>query len=111
MNTCTVCGYKIISNKHFAKHMESHPTEEVKPVVSEEAGIPAVEVISEPAPVVQPEPVAMVTDEITIRFSKPIEVQINGVHYDGIEVKVKDMAIAAEIVRIAREAYGPGILL
>lgn len=93
MNICPVCSYKVISNKKFEEHKLTHeaPVEEVKEVVE---------------PVVE----APVSDVITIRFMKSIEVRINGIPYEGKEIKVKDMQIASEIVRIAREAYGPAIL-
>lgn len=48
--------------------------------------------------------------EITLKFSKSIEVTINGHKYEGKEIKVKDMNTAAEIVRLAKGAYGWDIL-
>lgn len=120
MNKCPTCEYKVVSNSVFERHLLTH---QIDPVKVEEAmivtppetqlfEIPATVVVEEsitPTPVV-PEPVQMVTDEITIRFMKPVEIQINGIHYDGKEVIVKNMSLASEIVRLAREAYGPQIL-
>jgi len=102
MNYCDKCDYKVISNKMFEAHKLTHAVEypEVAPEVTE--------VKVEPTP--EPVPVTPVSDEITIRFIKDIEVTINGIHYAGTEIKVKNMSVASEIVRIAREAYGPTIL-
>ena len=96
MNICDKCDYKVVSNKVFEKHMATHEEEPVE--VKEDEVIPEV---------VEEKPV---TDDITMRFNKPIEVFINGRAYLGKEIVVKDMALASEIVRIAREAYGPTIL-
>lgn len=99
MNYCDKCDYKVISNKMFEAHKLTHAVE--YPV---ENAIPEVKVE------VIPEPVQPVSDEITIKFTKPVEVTINGIHFDGTEIKVKNMSVASEIVRLAREAYGPTIL-
>lgn len=47
---------------------------------------------------------------ITLKFTKAIEVTINGILYSGKEIKVTDMETASEIVRIAKDAYGWEIL-
>lgn len=107
-NVCEQCGYKVVSRKHYENHLKTHVVEYPKEVVEEPKG----EIVQEVpvAPVVDPEPLKPISDEITIRFIKPVEIQINGIHYDGKEIVVKNMSIASEIVRIAREAYGPTIL-
>lgn len=121
MNICDKCGYKQVKNSVFEQHLLTHqidPKVEEATIVTPESSpepsvleIPATVLVEVPVePPLTPEPVQMVTDEITIRFIKPVEIQINGIHYDGKEVKVKNMSIASEIVRIAREAYGPTIL-
>ncbi len=128
MNTCTICGYKVVSNKMFEKHKVSHdvpypdtsipevteaPTSTVEP---EKPVDPVIEPSEQPlpsepvAPVENTAPVEPVSDEITLRFNKPVEVRINGVLYEGKEIKVKNMSVAGEIVRICRDAYGPNIL-
>ena len=47
---------------------------------------------------------------ITLNFTKPIEVGINGTMYVGKQIEVENMKLAAEIVRIAKNAYGWDIL-
>lgn len=47
---------------------------------------------------------------ITLNFTKSIVVQINGKKYEGQSMEVEDMKIAAEIVRLAKTAYGWEIL-
>lgn len=99
MNICDKCGYKVVSNAMFKRHEATHVVpdgtqEEVKEVVQE---VQEVEEVRYP-------------EEITLNFAKQIEVYINGKPYVGQEIVVKDMEIASEIVRIAREAYGPAIL-
>jgi hypothetical protein len=122
MNICDKCGYKVISNKVFEQHLKTHVVDEipVAPVVSETLEVedpvipePAEEVKPIETPIEQPkaDPIQPMSDEITLRFSKSIEVYINGKAYLGKEITVKNMSIAAEIVRIAREAYGAGILI
>jgi len=122
MNICSTCGYKAVRNDFFEKHKLTHQVQysEEIPVVSEptiqevvttEAPVESiVEVpVMEPVTVVTPD-ILQIPDEITIRFMKPVEIFINAKPYVGKEIKVKDMALASEIVRIAREAYGPTIL-
>lgn len=48
---------------------------------------------------------------IILHFIKPIEITINGVKYEGKDVEVPNYAIASEVARIAREAYGKDILI
>lgn len=64
-------------------------------------------------PQATPEPVIEAPDpsEITLRFRQPVEVYINGIAYTGSVIKVKDMEIATEIVRIAKEAYGWSVIV
>ena len=45
-----------------------------------------------------------------LKFIKPIEVTINGYKFEGKEIEFKDMRTAAEVVRIAKMAYGNNIL-
>ena len=97
MLMCMKCGKRMIRRDYFERHMKNHE-EEVAP----EAQV-------EPEPVVS-EPVVIPDPKITLRFSKPVEVTINGTRYAGKEIEVKDMNIASEIVRICREAYGSDIL-
>jgi hypothetical protein len=100
MNICNTCGMKFIRNDFYERHLATHtekveaPVEEAKP---EEPKEPAVE--------------EKVTDEVILKFSKPVEIYINGKAYLGSEVVAPNMTIASEIVRIAREAYGREILL
>ena len=112
MNKCTFCEYKVVSNSVFERHLLTHQADlkaPEEPVVFTDATVVVVEPTT--TEVVAPEPVQMVSsEEITIRFKKPVEVYINAVPYVGQEVKIKNMSIAAEIVRITREAYGPDIL-
>lgn len=98
MNICDKCGYKVVSNTMFQRHVKTHE----------------IDVASQPAPeapVQEPDPIVPITDEVTLHFSKPVEVYINGKAYLGQEITVPNMSIAAEIVRITREAYGPAILV
>jgi hypothetical protein len=119
MNTCDKCGYKVVKNSLFEQHMLTHQIDPVIPVVTV-APVEKPAEVTVPQEVFAPAPIAPVVpekpivtfnpEEITIRFMKAVEIQINGIHYDGKEVKVKDMSLASEIVRLAREAYGPTIL-
>ncbi|MCR4290477.1 MAG: hypothetical protein NUV86_09495 [Candidatus Scalindua sp.] len=104
MNICSICGYKQVSNKRFEIHKATHEVQypEVAPVVEEVKTEPVVEAV--------PEPLVPLTEEITLRFTKPVEITINGKQYFGKEIVVKDMSLAAELVRIARDGYGPTIL-
>jgi hypothetical protein len=61
-------------------------------------------------PAAEKKPVA-ISGEVTLKFTKPVEVYINGKAYLGQEITVGNMSLASEIVRICREAYGTGILL
>lgn len=49
-------------------------------------------------------------DKIIIHYTKPIEVTINGHKYEGKDIEFKNMKIASEVTRIARQAYGPDII-
>jgi hypothetical protein len=95
--TCPTCGKKYISNEVYEKHiLTAHvqAVNEVQPVESVVTPVPAVES----------------TDEIVLHFTKDPDITINGVHYNGKEIKVKSISLAAELVRLAREAYGPEVL-
>lgn len=100
MNICPVCEKKFIRNDYYEKHLETHPSEEAKQEEVQDAVVEAEEKAETPVE----------TDEVLLKFSKPVEVYINGVPYVGKEVKAPNMKIASEVVRIAREAYGRGIL-
>jgi hypothetical protein len=110
MNVCDKCGYKVISNAMFAKHNATHVIDPVEPPVS--TGSPTLVETAKPVEVIPEVRVEAPTEDgVTMHFSKSIEVYINGIAYVGKDIKVKDMSIASEIVRIAREAYGPEILV
>ena len=47
---------------------------------------------------------------IILHFTKPVEVTINGHRYEGKDVEVPSYAVASDIVRIAKEAYGSEIV-
>lgn len=65
---------------------------------------------SEPATIPEPKveqvSVETTTNTIKLKFTKKIDVRINGKLYAGPEVEVDDIKIASEIVRLAKEAYG-----
>jgi hypothetical protein len=88
-----ICGKKYVSQAKLDAHLEKGVHEVLQEEIKE--------------PVDAPEkPV----EGIVLKFKRPIEVGINGVHYDGTEVIAPSLAIAAEIIRIAREAFGSDIL-
>jgi len=87
---CEICGKKYINRDYFKRHMEND---------------------HKSTPVVETPVVAEIPTTITLHFADPVEVTINGIHYSGKEMKVANMEIASEIVRIAKEAYGEHILL
>lgn len=92
--TICECGKKYIAKAHYEKHRATaHVEAKVEPVV-------------EPVVEVKPEPIIPVSQDITLKFSKPVEVRINGKPYFGKEVVVQDIQLASEIVRLAREAHG-----
>lgn len=84
------CGKKYVSQ---AK-LDAHLAKGLHPVVPVEA------------PVEEVKP----TGNITLKFTRPVEISINGKHYDGQEIVAPDLATASELIRIAREAYGSDIL-
>lgn len=99
--TICECGKKYIAKAHYEKHRATvHVEAKVEPVVE-----PKVEPVVE----VKPEPIIPVSQDITLKFSKPVEVRINGKAYFGKEVVVQDIQLASEIVRLAREAHGDEI--
>ncbi len=106
---CPACGRRMITQEiltsHLAKtHPDFKPTEE--PLTEgDTTATPVSEPEATPAP--QPQPIG---ENITLRFSQPVEITINGVKYEGQVVEAPNMPIASEIVRIAREAYGRSIL-
>lgn len=108
MKICNTCGMKFIRNDYYERHLATHAEEVEAPkdeVVTEEVVEKAVDQVEAAAePVVE-------TDEITLKFSKSVEIYINGRAYLGKEIKAPNMMIASEIVRIAREAYGREILI
>ncbi len=74
---------------------------------------PIVTPVKEVTPISEPviaEPLPVVPQKIVLHFTKPIEVTINARQYFGQDVEVPSYEVAAEIVRIAREAYGTDIL-
>lgn len=89
--TCEKCGKKYISNEKYKEHvLNAHKeTEKV------EETVPSVSSVAEP---------------ITVHFSKYIEVTINSKLYAGKDMTFADYDIAGEVIRIAREAYGPEIM-
>lgn len=97
MNVCDVCGYKIISNARFELHKKTHVVNYPDITVEVAQPVPAPERVDP-------------TEDFTINFTKDVEITINGRSYNGREIKVKDMGLASEIVRIARTAYGRDIL-
>ena len=99
MNICDTCGYKVISNARFEEHKLGHVNEPVKE-------IPVEVIVGD----VAQDPIQPVSEDIFLKFIKPVEIRINGIEYFGKEITVKNMSLASEIVRIAREAYGPTIL-
>lgn len=92
----------MVANKKFAEHQATHevkyPETEVKTFVTPEITVE------------KEEPLLPIEEEITLRFTKDVEITINGKRYFGKEIVVKDMSLAAEIVRIARDGYGATIL-
>lgn len=97
---CPICNKRMVTEKVLAGHLaKTHPEE---PKMETSVETPVV------APVAE---TPVVSEKITLRFSAPIEVSINSVHYFGTVIEAPNMAIATEIVRIAKEAYGRGILL
>lgn len=96
MTVCE-CGKKYIAKAHYEKHRATvHVEAEAKPIVETESEVTF-------------EPITPVSQDIVLKFSKPVDVRINGVAYFGKEVVVKDIQLASEIVRIAREAFGDEI--
>lgn len=88
--TICECGKKYISKAQYDNHKaKTHP-----------------EVKTEVEPKIESKPVTYVSQDITLKFSKPVEVRINGKLYMGKDITVEDIQLASEIVRIAREAYG-----
>jgi len=69
--------------------------------------LPKVEEISKPE-VTYPSP--QVDDKIVIHFNQPVEIYINQEPYIGVDIEAPSYTVAAEIVRIAREAYGQDII-
>lgn len=102
---CPQCNKRMITQRILDAHLaKSHPaTDPLPQSLTSENTSPAT-----PEPIVE---TPAMTEKITLRFSAPIEVSINSVHYFGTVVEAPNMAVATEIVRIAKEAYGRGILL
>ena len=127
MIICPTCGWKNPRKDYYERHLLTHsevveeptvvetPVEvPVEPIVEAPVEVvePVVEVVPEVVvePVVVPEP-PQPSNKIVLNFSKPVEIFINGIPYFGKSVETPNMATASEVVRIAREAYGPNILL
>jgi hypothetical protein len=51
------------------------------------------------------------TQEVTLNFAKAVEIIINGKPYYGKTIVAPNIEVAAEIVRIAREAYGSSVFV
>jgi len=101
---CEICKKRMITADILRRHMiKSHAVEEVL--------TPVIPIVSEPVQVAEPVEVPIIdSQKVTLRFSKSVEITINGVQYFGKIVEAPNMEIAAEIVRIAREAYGREVL-
>lgn len=115
MNTCTICGYKVIAKKVFEKHMESHSQapEEVK---SKEVETPAPE--AQPVvEVLKVAPETPVENVVVLKFDRKIELWTNGIPIftdENNEIRVTGpncFEVAADLSRRAREAYGRSVLL
>lgn len=82
------------------------------------ANPPVKQAATEPVEVEQPAdvapvelaPIPPVDEPIILHFLLPVEVYINGKAYKGKNVEVPDYEIAAEVVRIAKGAYGNDIM-
>ena len=115
MLICPTCGWKNPRRDFFDKHMLKHtPVPEEMKLPVEPVDVPVTEPIDVPVvetPVVEPVPMPLLSHDIVLKFTKPVEIYINGHEYLGKEITVKDMSLAAEIVRIARDAYGVGIMV
>lgn len=110
MVICDKCGKRLVTPSQMTKHLASvHEVMEVsESPVEQSAEVSVVpEVVAEaPSAPVETQGVPVDT-RITLRFKVPVEVAINGIKYEGRIIKVPDMSIASEIVRIVREsAYG-----
>jgi|SRR5581483_12271778 len=103
---CPHCGKRMITEKILTSHVAKNHSVVQEP--TEEGVEAAKEEVLEQVPQYSPTPVET---SLTLRFRKPVEITINGVAYSGSEVVVKDMIVASEIVRIAKEAYGWDILI
>ena len=96
MTICPDCEKKYVSTKQYEIHKRKvHPTSETEK--SEEPETPEV---------VNPE-----VEGIVLHFARPVEITVNGKLYAGTDVEVPDYAVASDIARIAREAYGNDILI
>lgn len=107
MGVCDKCGKKIIRPDYFEKHVKSHENallDQQGKVNEEQSQLPpeppVISLVGE-TPVIEP------PKKVVLRFSKPIEVYINGVAYLGKEVVAPSLEIATEIVRQA----GSGLLV
>lgn len=80
--------------------------------VKEAEVLPVEEKVEEPQEVVvEPEQAPEPEDEkIVLHFTEKVEVYINGKPYVGTDVEVPSYQVAAEVIRIAREAYGNSIV-
>jgi hypothetical protein len=119
---------RFIRNDFFQKHLDKHVKEEVKEEARQiqvgeivepaaetsfpaQAGVISVDAVpEEPKEVFESVVPFVVSDSVELHFQRPIEIYINGKPYIGKTVKAPTIEIAAEIVRIAREAYGRSIV-
>lgn len=82
-------------------------------VLTKELQKKAEEVKVEPVKVEAPKvelPKVEPQEKITLHFQRAIEVYINNKAYIGREVVVPNYKIAAEVVRIAKQAFGNDII-
>ena len=105
---CPICSKRMVTQKVYDGHMaKAHPDASVEKPLVAPVETPVAPVTPEVPVYVPP----VVTPQITLRFSVAVEITINGHQYFGKEVVAPNMETAAEIVRIAREAYGSQVLL
>lgn len=119
MNTCDICGYKVVSNKVFEKHKEGHAKETqentVEPVVQEQI---VEDVVQEVVPQAPENIQAPREDSIVVlRFAQKVELFTNGKPFitdENNEICITGenaTQVAADLMRRAREAYGRSVLL
>lgn len=135
MIQCDLCEKKLVTPKQMENHKEkvhgnaqnvegpaeieqkavesqSHPTPTTPPAHQESPDLQS-QPHEENAPdllAIQPDPEPVASEKIILRFSRPVQVIINGIKYpevDGKVIEAPNIAVATEIVRIVRESqYG-----